>query len=65
LLKPIQVTGPWRIDARHAWQQALRIFEEIRSPHAGTVRGWLAALPEPPTMATKRWRVTDGQMGDS
>ena len=28
--------------ARDLWQQALRIFEEIQSPDAETVRGWLA-----------------------
>ena len=31
-------------DARRSWEEALRIFTEIKSPHAGTVRGWLAGL---------------------
>jgi hypothetical protein len=30
--------------ARQVWQQALRIFAEIKSPTAATVRAWLQAL---------------------
>ncbi len=30
--------------ARRLWQEALAIFEEIKSPHAQTVRGWLDSL---------------------
>jgi tetratricopeptide (TPR) repeat protein len=30
--------------ARTYWQKALAIYEEIQSPHAETVRGWLEGL---------------------
>jgi hypothetical protein len=32
-------------EARQASAPAPRIFEEIKSPGAETVRGWLASLP--------------------
>jgi tetratricopeptide (TPR) repeat protein len=30
--------------ARQYWQQALALFEAVQSPHAGSVRQWLASL---------------------
>jgi tetratricopeptide (TPR) repeat protein len=34
------------VRARELWQEALRIFEAIESPHTETVRRWLAGLED-------------------